>query len=370
MLSGVLHVVLALPVLCVAAHVMEELLQWLWQRRAGRINPSDRAVLVTGCDSGFGRLAALALRRRGFTVYAGCLTPAGCESLAREPGAAAAAGDGGGGGGGAALVPCRLDVTKDADVEAVVATIRAGAAPLWAVLNVAGVQLGALAEWSSQQQFEDSVQVNYLGLVRVTQAVLPLLKHGGDDGGGGGSGGGSGGGGGGGARIVNVTSVNGLVSLPGIACYAASKHAAEAYTDCLRWELRPWGVHVATVNPGTFATPMLARAAAQLRATFDGAPAAVRAAYGERYAEAVCGSVARVGAVAGDPATVTRALEDAVLSKAPRDRYLVGYDAHCFWIWVWRLPRAAKDLALHLAVRWALPRPAALTATKAKGRSD
>ena len=370
MLSGVLHVVLALPVLCVAAHVMEELLQWLWQRRAGRINPSGRAVLVTGCDSGFGRLAALALRRRGFTVYAGCLTPAGCESLAREPGAAAAAGDGGGGGGGAALVPCRLDVTKDADVEAVVATIRAGAAPLWAVLNVAGVQLGALAEWSSQQQFEDSVQVNYLGLVRVTQAVLPLLKHGGDDGGGGGSGGGSGGGGGGGARIVNVTSVNGLVSLPGIACYAASKHAAEAYTDCLRWELRPWGVHVATVNPGTFATPMLARAAAQLRATFDGAPAAVRAAYGERYAEAVCGSVARVGAVAGDPATVTRALEDAVLSKAPRDRYLVGYDAHCFWIWVWRLPRAAKDLALHLAVRWALPRPAALTATKAKGRSD
>ena len=62
-----------------------------------------------------------------------------------------------------------------------------------------------------------------------------------------------------------MTSVNGLVSLPGVACYAASKHAAEVLTDALRWEARPWGVDVVSVNPGTFATPMLDAAAPQMR---------------------------------------------------------------------------------------------------------
>ena len=80
------------------------------------------------------------------------------------------------------------------------------------------VQLGALIEWSSMAQFEQSISVNYLGMVRVCKAVLPLLKIG------------TAGCGRGRRRIINVSSVNGLVSLPGVACYAASKHATEAGT--------------------------------------------------------------------------------------------------------------------------------------------
>ena len=331
-----------IPLLIVAFASLKALWQWL---RRGRILTSydSYSVLLTGCDSGFGKATALALRSRGFRVFAGCLTEAGRGSLAAHA--------------DAGLIPLRLDVTSDADVADAMETVKKSSGkPLLAVLNVAGVQLGALVEWSSLEHFEACIRVNYLGMVRVCKAALPLLKlcarGGGIDGRTGGA-----------AvrpRIVNVTSVNGLVSLPGVAPYASSKFAAEAFTDALRWECRPWGIDVVTCNPGTFATPMLDAAPQQIRRCFDAAAPAVRADYGPKYVESTTAGVAQFAAFAGRPYQVVDALVDATVRMHPHSRYLVGYDAHTAWIWLYRMPRAMKDAFMHFAMRWVLPRPAAL----------
>ena len=298
------------------------------------------SVLVTGCDSGFGKATALELRSRGFHVFAGCLTKTGRETLAAKS-------DG-------EIFPLRLDVTSDADVAEAAEAVKRSGKPLLAVLNVAGVQLGALVEWSSMEHFEACIRVNFLGMVRICKAMLPLLKQcaQGFDG----------------RtrdvivrpRIVNVTSVNGLVSLPGVAPYASSKFAAEAFTDTLRWECRPWGIDVVTCNPGTFATPMLDAAPRQIRSCFDAATPAVRSDYGLDYAKSATAGVARFAAFAGRPRHVVDALVDATVRVHPQSRYLVGYDAHTAWVWLYRMPRTLKDAMMHFAVRWVLPLPAAL----------
>lgn len=155
-----------------------------------------RAILVTGCDSGFGHELALALVKKGWRVYAGCLTPQGMTAL--ESKAAGSAGT---------MVAVPMDVTKQADIDRVVKKI-AEECPkkLFAVVNNAGVGTGGLVDWMGMDWFRKTMDVNVFAIIAVCKACLPLLKESK-------------------GRIVNVTSIAGLfLGAPCMSAYAASKH--------------------------------------------------------------------------------------------------------------------------------------------------
>ena len=131
--------------------------------------PAERAglaIVVTGCDSGFGRSLAVALAERGYTVFAGCLSPmtAALTGIHR-------------------LRACKMDVTSDADVDSCVAAVHAwveegrGARRLLSVMSNAGRGAGGWVDWLSMGDYESDIAVNFLGVVRVSKSFLPLLRR-------------------------------------------------------------------------------------------------------------------------------------------------------------------------------------------------
>lgn len=130
------------------------------------ISPSNRAVLVTGCDSGFGNHVARELDKFGFKVYAGCLAPkgVGAQKLITEC--------------SSRLKVLHMDVTNSDQVSAAIEEIRKSGHQLWAVINNAGISYYALAEWGHDcDQLERLFAVNVFGLVRTTKLALPMLRE-------------------------------------------------------------------------------------------------------------------------------------------------------------------------------------------------
>ncbi|KAK8767153.1 hypothetical protein V5799_006064 [Amblyomma americanum] len=184
-----------------------------------KLIPRGKAVLVTGCDRGFGKLLARRLDGEGYKVFAGCLFPdqsrAELEAASRS---------------GLQVVP--LDVTDDKQVaEAVLMVERElGQHQLWGVVCNAGVNIFSEFEWTSQREVGWMFDVNVHGTVRVTRAFLPLLRRSR-------------------GRLVFVASYAGRVAPVWIVPYAMTKAAVIALADGLRRELAQWGVSVSTVEP-------------------------------------------------------------------------------------------------------------------------
>jgi NAD(P)-dependent dehydrogenase (short-subunit alcohol dehydrogenase family) len=178
------------------------------------------SVLITGASSGIGRATALLLSEAGFAVYAGVRKTTDAESLEDS-----ANGD---------LRPLILDVTSPEQVSAAIDRIREDGG-LSGLVNNAGLYMGGPLELMTDDEIEATYAVNVTGLLRITRACLPLLR---DSGG----------------RIVNISSISGLVALPGVSVYAGSKHAVEAITDSLRVELGALGLRVIAVEPGSIET--------------------------------------------------------------------------------------------------------------------
>ncbi len=176
-------------------------------------------VLVTGCSSGVGHAAALALRAAGFETFATARDPARLDSL-REAGCRVLA----------------LDVTDDTARCAVVKSIEDEFGSVGILVNNAGYgQYGPLEEVSLdavRRQFE----TNVFGGLHLSQLVLPAMRCAGR------------------GRIINVSSVAGRVSVPGGGAYHASKFAIEALADALRPEVEPFGIDVVNILPGPIAT--------------------------------------------------------------------------------------------------------------------
>jgi NAD(P)-dependent dehydrogenase (short-subunit alcohol dehydrogenase family) len=172
-----------------------------------------RVALVTGCSSGIGEAIARNLVEAGYRVYATARDPASLRGL-----------DG--------VVPLALDLTDEESVKQAVAVVFAGHGHLDVLVNNAGVMVAGAAEDASLDQVRDQFEVNFFGLVRLTQLVLPRMRERGT------------------GTIVNLSSIFGRLSVPGLAHYAASKHAVEAYSEALRLEVAPFGVRVVMVEPG------------------------------------------------------------------------------------------------------------------------
>lgn len=189
-----------------------------------------KTVVITGASTGIGRATAEHLASKGWTVFAGIRKPEDGDALT-----AAHAG----------IQPVLMDVTKPEQLDKAVETVRAAlnGRKLNGLVNNAGIaNMGPLA-LQPLDQFEAHFEVNVFGLLRATQAFVPLLGM--DESLTGPSG-----------RIVNITSVGGRLASPFLGAYTATKHAVESMTDSLRRELVLFGIDAIAVGPGAVKTPI------------------------------------------------------------------------------------------------------------------
>ncbi len=275
---------------------------------------STKAVLVTGSSTGIGRATALRLDAAGFVVFAGVRSASDGEALA----AAASA----------RLTPLLIDVTNPTQIADAARTIseRVGDAGLAGLVNNAGIAAAAPLEFVPIDALRHQLEVNVIGQVAVTQSVLPLLRQAR-------------------GRIVNVTSIGGLVAGPMLGPYHASKFALEAITHTLRTELGGWGIEVIAIEPGQIATPIWSTASSLAdEMTKDMPPEAL-----ELYGRGIAGArkVAAKAAVNGlAPDEVAKVIERALTARRPRTRYTVGTDARLGATIVARLPDRLRDRLL------------------------
>jgi NAD(P)-dependent dehydrogenase (short-subunit alcohol dehydrogenase family) len=245
-------------------------------------------IVVTGASTGIGRAAAQRMASKGFDVLAGVRKDADAEAIRGER-----------------IEPVIVDVTVPEQVEALTATV--GDRPRAGLVNNAGVSFAGPLEFFPLDDLRRQFEVNLFAHVAVTQALLEAIRRGR-------------------GRIVNTGSVGARTPLPFTAPYAASKAALWATGEALRGELRPWGIHVATVEPGAIATEIWGKgksAAAESRAALP--PRGVEL-YGEILAKTE-GIVENITASASSPEVVADAIEHALTASKPKDRYLIGGDA-------------------------------------------
>jgi NAD(P)-dependent dehydrogenase (short-subunit alcohol dehydrogenase family) len=189
------------------------------------MNLAGKTAVVTGAANGIGRAISRSLARRGCHLALADLNEAG---LAETANLAAGAGR---------RITChRLDVADKQAVAAFPEVVTASHPGVDMVVNNAGVALGGTFEQVSEADFEWLIDINFWGVVRMTRAFLPLLKASED------------------ARLVNISSLFGLIAPPGQTAYCASKFAVRGFSESLRHELEGTRVGVTTVHPGGVAT--------------------------------------------------------------------------------------------------------------------
>ncbi|MEY9859447.1 NAD(P)-dependent dehydrogenase (short-subunit alcohol dehydrogenase family) [Catenulispora sp. GAS73] len=240
-----------------------------------------QTVLVTGASGGVGRAVAQRFRADGATVLAGYRDPAAVDALVAM-----------------GCRPVRLDVTSESDLVDAIEE----AADIDIVVNAAGISQGGPMEELPLAALRRQFEVNVLGALRVVQLVAPGMRRRGH------------------GRIVNVSSVAGLVTFPGMGAYAMSKHALESMSQALRQELKPFGIGVSVVQPGGVDT---AFAEAERRTFLHGRPEGPYAAFTAEVVDRLSRNPMPLA-----PDGVARTIVRAATARRPRARYRVGTVAH------------------------------------------
>ena len=237
-------------------------------------------VLITGCSTGIGLATALHFARKGHRVIAGARRPDEAADLHGVEG----------------ITPARLDVDNDDSVRNAVAA----AGPVDVLVNNAGIGGGGPVELAKLDRAKRTFETNYFGAVRMIQAVLPGMRARGL------------------GAIVNVTSMAGRVVLPAHSHYCASKFALDALSEGLAAEVRPLGIRVAIIEPGVVQTPIFTKSRTMRLEEYEPYEMPVR------RLRALFQSGLQAPTM---PEQVAEAVEEAVSTKEPKLRYLVGADA-------------------------------------------
>lgn len=249
----------------------------------------QKAILITGATTGIGRETAEHLAAAGYFVYAGARKDADMAELNKI----------------ANIMAIRIDVTKQDQIDAAVKLIEEQGHGLWGLVNNAGVNVVAPLIEADESDFNFLFDVNVFGVYRVTKAFAPMIIESR-------------------GRIVNISSISGVLSGGGYGMYAASKHALEAMTDALSNELEEFGVHVSAVNPGNFASEIGLTRCKRLLADSDAGDWGL---YEERRQGMIADCKERIAAGVKNegtpPDAVALAIEKALFEAQPRDRYLV-----------------------------------------------
>jgi NAD(P)-dependent dehydrogenase (short-subunit alcohol dehydrogenase family) len=253
---------------------------------------AERTALITGASSGFGLLTAVTLARRGWRVLA---TMRDLPRRERLEDAARAAGV-------LDLIEfLALDVTDNQQIAKLAATIAARPSRLDAIVNNAGIAVAGFSDDVTDVELRQQFDTNFFGAAAVTRAFLPQLRRQGS------------------GHIVMVTSISGRTGFPGLGSYVASKFALEGWTESLRLEMKPLGIQVALVEPGTFETGIWAHATISAATQDPNSPNAVRVARWRKRIEA--------GKPKADPQRVADRIAKILDLRHPNLRNLVGGDA-------------------------------------------
>jgi NAD(P)-dependent dehydrogenase (short-subunit alcohol dehydrogenase family) len=269
-------------------------------------------VVVSGASTGIGRATALRLARAGQRVFTGVRREADAESLRGE--------------GPPGLVPVLFDVTDGAAIAAAAKAVRAevGDAGLAGVVANAGIGVAGPLEFIDLDEVRRQLEVNVIGVLAVIQPFMPLVRKGR-------------------GRVVITGSIGGRNATPMLGPYAASKFALEAVAESLRRELAPSGIHVALIEPGAIATPMMQeKAKREGQALLDSLEGEARRIYGD-FGRAVLDAFNRFAEQAIPPERVAEAIEHALTATRPKTRYLVGTDARVQALLVRFLPDRVRD---------------------------
>lgn len=251
------------------------------------INILAPAVLITGVSSGIGEAMANFLLSRGYRVFGSIRKLADAQRLIDSW--------------ADSFVPVEMDVTDHASVEAAVASVQKALAGsnLTALINNAGVSAAGPLLEQPWEEIQSTFEVNVFGLLKVTRSFAVLLGRGSEMPG----------------RIVNISSVSGMITVPFLATYAASKHAVEALTQGLRRELLSSGIHVAAIEPGFIRTPLFEKSKKALNTD-----SYTESGYSNSWAvfnETLRGMEKR----AKSPDVVCKAVLHAISAKQPKSRY-------------------------------------------------
>ncbi len=260
----------------------------------------QKVVLVTGISSGIGQSIAQLLAQRGFTVWGTSRNPTGVEKM---PG----------------VELLSLDVRSDESVKACMDAVMQRAGRLDILINNAGYLLGGAVEEASLEEAKAQFETNFWGVVRIVNAVLPIMRRQGS------------------GQIINLSSLAGLVSVPFRGFYSASKFALEGYTEALRHEVKPFNIKVSVVEPG-FIKTNLGR---------NRQEAASRIGDYARWRERALEAIRQYEEKAPEPILVADCVLRIIQSKSPALRYRVGKDATLFF----RLRRFLPESAFEQGVR-------------------
>jgi NAD(P)-dependent dehydrogenase (short-subunit alcohol dehydrogenase family) len=237
----------------------------------------QQVILITGASSGLGKAMAGLLASRGHIVFGTSRKPS-VENLPYKM--------------------LMMDVTDNESVARAIEAVIAESGKIDVLINNAGMGVGGALESFSDDEVSLQMETNFNGLARVVRFVLPHMR----------------------ARktgkIINVSSVGGIIGLPFQGFYSAAKFAIEGYSEALAQEIKPWNIRVVVINPGDFKTG------------FTGSRIVTRAdAAGGDYHERVSKAVAKMGKDeqgGSDPANLARTVARIVDKTKPRYRYLVG----------------------------------------------
>ena len=267
-------------------------------------------VLISGASSGIGKAAAQSLAQDGITVFAGALNDGEAEAMRNE--------------GVKGIVPVVLDVTSMESIDAAMVQIKeaiGGGGYLHGLVNCSGVYENAPLHILERKEIMQMINVNYVGGIMLTRAVLPLLKHNS-------------------SRVAFISSAMALMPSPIISIYCSTKSGIEGFADSMRLELIPLGIKVSVIEPGVIRTPLV-RAAPDV---LDRMLARMKDADKARY-EATMRQIATMSA---DPKTgsstdkTTAAITDALTASNPRRRYRVGSDCQAAYV-INLMPLAIQD---------------------------
>ena len=273
-------------------------------------NP-EMTALITGASSGIGYTSVARMVQSGWMVFATVRKQQDGDKLRSEL--------------GEKVIPVLLDVTDRASVVAAAEKVRANLSGrgLDGLVNVAGVGRMQAVEYMSAHDLSEIFDINLFGQIAVTQAFLPLLRIAR-------------------GRIVNITSVGAHIAIPFGSLINASKSAFNIFSDTLRLELHPFGIHVSTIEPGAIRTPAVNKTLGDVEGVIRSlSPEGV-----EHYADMLRGFAKRAYSRemnGSPPEVVARAVHHALTARVPRTRYRVGKHARLLTTMAAVLPDRTLD---------------------------
>jgi NAD(P)-dependent dehydrogenase (short-subunit alcohol dehydrogenase family) len=278
-------------------------------------NPS-KAVLITGCSSGIGRASALRLAQRGWTVYASARRPESIADLAD-----------------AGCQTLTLDVTDADSMRAAVARVEREHGAVGVLINNAGYGQSGPIETVPLEDVRRQFETNVFGLITLTQLVLGKMReqHWG--------------------KVVNVGSMGGRLTFPGGGYYHATKHAIEAISDALRFEVKGFGIDTILIEPGLIVTEFGAAAVASMDGVADDGP---YGAFNTKLAALTTGTYeGPMRHLGGGPEVVAKAIERAISRRRPPARVRVTPSARLAIL----QRRITPDRVWDAAMRSQFPQP-------------